>query len=383
MVWNPFKGGKYDLSKTVLSALPGGDPIGVYTHSNDAPQVSDNYSNDLFETMADKPEWAKLGFASEADYLAAVSNNITGGTSSTGGASSTPESNIDVIDGVSYNLNDPGQFQAYIQAANAKLDSAFDYFRTSAESTRDEDIAEAKAQEERVLQNISRAMENLSYSKESYDKDYTRSLSDLAEGFRQGTARRQTFYASVAPRVYQSSQGTSQAYGENKYKEGQTRYAEDKEKTYRDFNQAEQEYKQSQQDTSNQFNLYKQRRERQAQDAIFNQAQQTQGQRDAMMGKTKNWKADQVSAGRSQWSNVPEFQARDLSGYTPSNVGLNDLMQFIKFQPAGVGTTTSTGRSQVMATPEAGGQSLSSYIGYQPEQEEENTLNLYKTGQGY
>jgi len=305
----------------------------------------------------------------------------TGGTGGAGGTSA--QANIDVIDGVAYDLNDPGQFQAYVQAANAKLDSAFDYFKTSTESAKEEDIAEAKAQEERVLQNISKAMENLSYSKESYNKDYTRSLEDLAEGFRQGTARRQTFYASVAPRVYQSSQGTSQAYGENKYKEGQTRYAEDKERTYRDFNQAEQEYAQSQQDTSNQFELYKQRRERQAQDSLFNQAQQTQGQRDAMMGKTKNWRADQVNAGRSQWSNVPEFQAKDLSGYTPSNVGLNDLMQFIKFQPASAGATgATTGRSQVMATPEAGGQAHANYLGYQPEQEEENALNLYKTGKG-
>ncbi len=306
--------------------------------------------------------------------------NPTYNQAGTGGTSA--QANIDVIDGVAYDLNDPGQFQAYIQAANAKLDSAFDYFKTSAETTRDEDIAEAKAQEERVLQNISKAMENLRYSRESYDKDYTRSLEDLAEGFRQGTARRQTFYASVAPRVYQSSQGTSQAYGENKYKEGQTRYAEDKERTYRDFNQAEQEYKQSQQDTSNQFNLYKQRRERQAQDSIFNRAQQLQEQRDAVLSKTKNWKADQVSAGRSRWSNVPEFQARDLSGYTPSNVGLNDLMQFIKFQPAGAGMGATPQRSQVMATPEAGGQALGSYLGYQPEQEEENALNLYKTGKG-
>jgi len=304
----------------------------------------------------------------------------TGGTGGTGGTRA--QANIDVIDGVAYDLNDPAQFQAYVQAANAKLDAAFDYFKTSAEAAKEEDIAEAKAQEERVLFNISKAMENLKYSRESYDKDYARSLEDLAEGFRQGTARRQAFYAAVAPRVYQSSQGTSQAYGENKYKEGQKRYAEDKERAYRDFNQAEQEYKQSQQDTINQFNLYKQRREREAQDSIFNRAQQLQEQRDAVLSKTKNWKADQVNAGRSRWSNVPEFQARDLSGYTPSNVGLNDLMQFIKFQPAGAAMGATPQRSQVMATPEAGGQALGSYMGYQPEAEEENALNLYKIGKG-
>lgn len=339
------------------------------------------------------PQTARAS-GTDDSMMGSVSNPLSGGTlpgsdatpeattttpATTGGT--TPESNIDVIDGVSYNLNDPGQFQAYIQAANAKLDSAFEYFKNSAETTRDEDIAEAKAQEERVLDNIKKAMDNLAYSRGKYDQDFTRSVADLAEGFRQGTAKRQTFYASVAPRVYQSSQGTSQAYGENKYKEGLTRYDEDKQRTYRDFNQAEQEYAQSQADTTNQFNLFKTRRERQAQDAIYNQAQQTQGQRDAMMSKTKNWKADQVSAGRNQWSGAPDFQAKDLSGYTPSNVSLNDLMQFIKFQPAGASMAT-TQKSQVMATPEAGGQSLGTYMGYQETPKEESTINQYKKGTG-
>jgi hypothetical protein len=393
MVWNPLKGynplkdyaraggwlGPDSVSWSVLN-----DPIKAAGNAYERLTKGMNplrpyrtYAAETTQPVNDTAEQGPEYGPFQSDLMPTQAATVAGGTGGTGA-----QANIDVIDGVAYDLNDPGQFQAYMQAANAKLDSAFDYFKTSTETAKEEDIAEAKAQEERVLQNIAKAMENLSYSRESYDKDYTRSLEDLAEGFRQGTARRQTFYASVAPRVYQSSQGTSQAYGENKYKEGQTRYAEDKARTYRDFNQAEQEYKQSQQDTSNQFNLYKQRRERQAQDAIFNQAQQTQGQRDAMMGKTKNWKADQVSAGRSQWSNVPEFQARDLSGYTPSNVGLNDLMQFIKFQPAGVGMGATPQRSQVMATPEAGGQAHANYLGYQPEQEEEQPLNLYKAGKG-
>lgn len=374
---NPFKGGTYDISETLKSWLPGGAPAQIITHSQpQAAPAGGATSNDQFETDANKPEWAKLGFASEDDYWAAMRNGIDGGTGS------ETKSNIDVIDGVSYNLNDPGQFQAYVAAANSKLDANFEYFRNSTEGVRDEDIAEAKAQEERTLYQIEQALKKVSEQKGQYETDYTRSLSDLAEGFRQGTAKRQTFYASVAPRVYQSSQGTSQEYAKGKYGEGQQRYAEDRNRAMNAFRDTENEYNQSRQDTTNQFNLYKTRREREAQDAIFNQAQTNQGQRDAMMAKTKNWSADKGGSFASNKWGGTSFNSKDLSGYSPSNVSLNDLAQFIKFQPVGMAGNTKTVQSAPIATPESGGQSLGNYMGYQEIPTEESTLNKFKTGKG-
>jgi hypothetical protein len=43
----------------------------------------------------------------------------------------------------------------------------------------------------------------------------------------------------------------------------------------------------------------------------------------------------------------------------------------------------STARTQAIATPEAGGQSLGTYLGYQPEEEEISTINKYKQGYAY
>jgi len=306
-------------------------------------------------------------------------------TTRTTGTTGTAQSpNWAVISGTRYDLNDPGQFQAYISAADQLLNSDFEEFRSRAERVRDEDIAIAKAQEDEILYNIDRALSKLSDQEGQYNTDWARSVADLAEGYRQGSARRQAFYASVAPRVYQSSQGTSQEYAGNKFKEGQTRYEEDKARATKGFADTRQDYAQQKQNISNQFNLYKIQREAQTQDEIAEQARNVRNKRDEAMAGAFNYSGEMRNAtGSSNKCATPIFVERNLD-YSPSQVNLNDLMQFIKFQPASVGATgqVSTAR-QAIATPKAGGQALGTYLGYQPEEEEESTLNKYKTGYAY
>jgi hypothetical protein len=302
----------------------------------------------------------------------------------TTGSGTAQSPNWGVISGTRYDLNDPGQFQAYISAADQLLNSDFETYRSRAERLRDEDIAQAKAQEDEINYNIERAMQRLGEQEGQYNTDWGRSVADLAEGYRQGSARRQAFYASVAPRVYQSSQGTSQEYAGNKFKEGQTRYEEDKARATKGFADTRQDYAQQKQNTSNQFNLYKTQREAQTQDEIAEQARNVRNKRDEAMAGAFNYSGEMRNATGSsnKWA-TPSFAERNLD-YSPSQVNLNDLMQFIKFQPASAGATgqVSTVR-QAIATPEAGGQALGTYLGYQPEEEEGSTLNKYKTGYAY
>lgn len=309
-----------------------------------------------------------------------MSEPMSAGTGS--GTAQSP--NWGVISGTRYDLNDPGQFQAYISAADQLLNSDFETYRSRAERLRDEDIAQAKAQEDEINYNIERAMQRLGEQEGQYNTDWGRSVADLAEGYRQGSARRQAFYASVAPRVYQSSQGTSQEYAGNKFKEGQTRYEEDKARATKGFADTRQDYAQQKQNTSNQFNLYKTQREAQTQDEIAEQARNVRNKRDEAMAGAFNYSGEMRNATGSsnKWA-TPSFAERNLD-YSPSQVNLNDLMQFIKFQPASAGATgqVSTAR-QAIATPEAGGQALGTYLGYQPEEEEGSTLNKYKTGYAY
>jgi hypothetical protein len=298
---------------------------------------------------------------------------------SAGTAGMTYSPNLAVLGGVQYDLNDPGQFQAYLSAADEVLNADFDYFSKKSKDLRDTDIAEAKAQEDEILFNIDRALSKLSEQEGQYGQDFTRSVSDLAEGYRQGSARRQSFYASIAPRVYQSSQGTSQDYAENKWKEANTRLGEDKMRAEQGFSEARSDYGRQREKTSNEFNLFKTRREAQTEDEIANQARSVQGQRDQAMSGAFNYAGEmrQKTGQSNKWAN-PQFQERNLD-YSPSQVNLNDLMSFIKFQPAGMPTGGSQMTSKAIATPEAGGQSLQNYLGYGQDQET-NPLNLYKQG---
>lgn len=307
-------------------------------------------------------------------------------TYNTSGGTGTPrESDWASVNGVDYDLNDPGQFQAYVAAAEGQLNRAFDLFKSQAERVRDVDIEKARAQEEEVIFNIDRALKKVAKQQGQYEEDYKQSLADLAEGFRQGTAKRQAFYAAIAPRVYQSSQGTSQQYAEGKYKEGQTRYAKERAKAMNEFAETTSDYKRQRTGAINAFGLYEKERRAQTEDELANKALATRQSLDELRGRSKKYASDMANLGGSQsnaWGGV-SFAEKDLN-YSPSQVNLNDLMQFIKFQPAGAssGGTSNAYATQAIATPKAGGESLGNYMGYQEQPTEPSTINAYKKGYG-
>lgn len=344
-------------------------------------------------------EWQRLGYSSEEEYQQYLANGYTGPKSGYtnwlkdqatksvagggGGRAAYEPDNANVGDMV-FDLNDPGQLQDYINTVNDKLNGDFEYYVSKSSQAKELDIAQAKADEEEAIYNIDRALKKLGESRDQYTEDYTRSVADLAEGFRQGTAKRQSFYASVAPRVYQSSQGTSQEYAKGKYVEGQRRYEQDKTRAMNAFADTEQDYGRSREGTINKFNLFKTQREAQSTDEIAEKARYVEEMRGQARAKTLNYTDSLRNAGVS--SNkfaTPTFSATDLSGYSPANVNLNDLMQFIKFQPAGAATgSTNAYRTSAIATPESGGESLGNYMGYQEEPTEPSTINAYKKGYG-
>lgn len=344
-------------------------------------------------------EWQRLGYSSEEEYQQYLANGYTGSKSGYtnwlkdqatksvagggGGGAAYEPNNANVGDRV-FDLNDPGQLQDYINTVNDKLNGDFEYYANRSNQAKELDIAQAKADEEEAIYNIDRALKKLGESRDQYTEDYTRSVADLAEGFRQGTAKRQSFYASVAPRVYQSSQGTSQEYAKRKYVEGQGRYEQDKTRAMNAFADTEQDYGRSREGIINKFNLFKTQREQQSADEIAEKARSVEEMRGQAKAKTLNYTDSLRNAGVS--SNkfaTPTFSATDLSGYSPANVNLNDLMQFIKFQPAGAATgSTNAYRTSAIATPESGGESLGNYMGYEEESTEPSTINAYKKGYG-
>jgi vacuolar-type H+-ATPase subunit H len=329
-------------------------------------------------------EWEKNGTPYGQEPTPDSPTNRYAPSGGAGGAGTQIEPNNANIGDRVYDLNDPGQLQQYISDIDAKLNSDFDYFRQRAKDTSEEEIYEAEQEQQRALTQIERALTKLGESKTEYGQQYAQSVADLAEGFKQGTAKRQSFYASIAPRVYQSSQGTSQDYAEGKYQEGQKRYEEQKTNAFRDFGRAEQEYGENRELTKNQFNLYKTRRQRQYDDEVADKAQTVADMKGQARANTLNYSDALRQAGVSsnKFALQNNFQEKDLSQYKPSSVNLNDLMQFIKFQPAGAPMQASGMQSQAIATPEAGGASLAQHLGYEKPVEEQSTINAYKKGQG-
>jgi len=303
-------------------------------------------------------------------------------SSSGGGGGTAYAPQIQAFMGQSYDLSNPNDLARFIRDKDTYYNEAMVEFERNAGNMRDIDIAEALADEQRTQQQIQQALASLKEQVGQYNTEYTRSLEDLFEGFNQGTAKRQSYYAALAPRVYQSSQGTSQKYAEGKYDEGKKRYAEDKERAMNAFSRAETGYRQNALDTKNSLEAYKIRRNAEMQDQIANKRREIQEAKDQLLGVSR-----QAGAGGSRWAGVGMYDPGKLD-FSPSQVGLGDINPFIRFNPVGTSQNTITGgaptarTAATIATPQAGGQSLSNYLGYQAPDEEEATINAYKKGYG-
>lgn len=303
-------------------------------------------------------------------------------SSSGGGGGTAYAPQIQAFMGQSYDLSNPNDLARFIRDKDTYYNEAMDEFERNAGNMRDIDIAEALADEQRTQQQIQQALASLKEQVGQYETEYTRSLEDLFEGFNQGTAKRQAYYAALAPRVYQSSQGTSQKYAEGKYDEGKKRYAEDRERAMNAFSRAETGYRQNSLDAKNSLEAYKIRRNAEMQDQIANKRREIQEAKDQLLGVSR-----QAGAGGSRWAGVGMYDPGKLD-FSPSQVGLGDINPFIRFNPVGTSQNTITGgaptarTAATIATPQAGGQSLSNYLGYQAPDEEEATINAYKKGYG-
>ncbi len=364
VITNPF------VNPALANALKAEKAIGRYIPDE---QASDAPSSSQEETGGLSP-W-RLPSAPE-DYSVDYSVASGGG----GGTAYAPQ--IQAFMGQSYDLSNPNDLARFIRDKDTYYNEAMAEFERNAGNMRDIDIAEALADEQRTQQQIQQALASLKEQVGQYETEYTRSLEDLFEGFNQGTAKRQAYYAALAPRVYQSSQGTSQKYAEGKYDEGKKRYAEDRERAMNAFSRAETGYRQNSLDAKNSLEAYKIRRNAEMQDQIANKRREIQEAKDQLLGVSR-----QAGAGGSRWAGVGMYDPGKLD-FSPSQVGLGDINPFIRFNPVGTSQNTITGgaptarTAATIATPQAGGQSLSNYLGYQAPDEEEATINAYKKGYG-
>lgn len=134
-----------------------------------------------------------------------------GGTNT---ASTPTEPNYVFFNGQQYDLNNPGQANAYYAAV------------------RDDYIGQTTTDYQRNLGTLDQDVSALELARRNYGKDSAQQVIDLGQGYDLGTVKRGQYFATLSPNAYQSSQGSSQLFASDKLKEGiggvQTNQAEAK-----------------------------------------------------------------------------------------------------------------------------------------------------------
>ena len=142
----------------------------------------------------------------------------SGGTGGTGGTTlgSTDLYNKYTGQTTRYNLNDPAQKQALY---NEKL-SILTQDRETA-------LAEGKKTSDRQILEIDNEIKKTYDEAKAYVEDYTKNVNEFGDQYQLGNVKRGQFFAGLSPNAFQSSQGTSQAFAENKYLQGLGDYAKE------------------------------------------------------------------------------------------------------------------------------------------------------------
>ncbi len=123
-------------------------------------------------------------------------------------------------------MNDEGQRLGYYNAIKEILTQQRDDALSTAENAFKNNDKQSVAQYQSYLTQLDQNLADVDAEAQSYAKGYFKTVEGFNEGKRQGDAGRQNFFATSSPNAFQSSQATSQQYGNNKYLEGLTDLAD-------------------------------------------------------------------------------------------------------------------------------------------------------------
>jgi len=115
-----------------------------------------------------------------------------------------------------YDLDDPTQAGAFY---NDKL--------SALQSKRDEEVAKGKTSSDKQIADLNTQLNDTYQEAKGYVDTYLTNVNEFGDQYQMGNVKRQQFFAGLSPNAFQSSQGTSQAYAENKYIEGLGAYAKE------------------------------------------------------------------------------------------------------------------------------------------------------------
>lgn len=115
-----------------------------------------------------------------------------------------------------YNLDDPTQAGAFY---NDKL--------SALQSKRDEEVSKGKKSSDKQIADLNTQLNDTYQEAKGYVDTYLTNVNEFGDQYQMGNVKRQQFFAGLSPNAFQSSQGTSQDFAQNKYIEGLGAYAKE------------------------------------------------------------------------------------------------------------------------------------------------------------
>jgi len=278
--------------------------------------------------------------------------------------------------GQSYDLNNPDDLARYFSDRSGLLDTQYNKYQTTEEDALRQALEEAGINYGQQEAGINQDITNLGTNRNTYLTGYGQQMADLGEGYRAGGAKRQNYFSGLGSRAYQSAQGSSQQYANQKYGEAQTASEADKTRQLEMFRQGEAGLQQELGNTGRNYNKYLEESRKSLADRLA-QAREQMNVDKSQLG------TDLASINAAKGTNALQF-GFDPNKYTAPTASQIDLGQYTKY----------TNFDQLAQSPQAGylkdyknqttqaaTDPLAQYLGYNPTEQQRNYLKLYLMGQ--
>jgi len=357
-----------------------------------------NYVN--YPTTASSPSGSTSPTTSTYNAFAS-----TGGASGAGGAdmvSNTPEvtpqyvADPRVTKYGNFDFNNPDDQQRFFDAKLADLSTQRDQYISDLERQVGRQLTEAELNLDETLAAIDQDIFDTQGAAAEYVRNYAQTEQEFGEGKRLGDVRRQGFFAKASPNAFQSAQGTSQAFAQDKYLQGLADLARGAEEAVGSrflenpddygllgdntiYGRQLQGFSQDRNRAGERFNLFKSDVD----------DYRTRGIREAneFVDTERVSEADKFAMPRQQAGLDPftfaRMQAREAA---PSQVDLGQYKSFTDFRPVSPGATPGAGFAPRQSTNLFQNQSVQdTYLNRTPnlKQNDQEQLRKYLLGTGY
>lgn len=339
------------------------------------PQIDAAYLQQNWQQMGySSPEQAlqdngfPLPEAQPANSLATAIASYGGNTGSSGGSSTAITPQYTYLNGQQYNITDPTQRAAFIQARNGQLQQQASGQINQYQDQINRSLRDAGITNARQLEDINMQMGELDKSGQENQRMFDSGVNDINQSYDLGTVNRANYFAQLSPNAFQSSQGTGQQFANNKRLEGLA----DTQRVY-DENTG----------TINQNRLGLQRDQADLGQAYNAFLGDTQNDLNSFTTNANNFYTGQQDQARSgidnynQKAGVKDF-SYNRQAIAPITLGQANINQFTPYTSFQSLSQSPEANYFAAATPKSNGlNAKDQYLGYSPTTQDKDYINQY------